>query len=228
MCFSAGASFGAAAVLGAAGVVIINKVKDRSQLMFASMPLFFAMQQVTEGFEWLSFKHSSFEGYHIPMMYGFLFFAQIFWPSWVPISIWKMERDKKRKKLLGYLSVIGVVASSLMAYRLLYLPVTSDIEGHHIRYDITSPQWMIIATSIMYVISTLISPVSSTLTHMKTLGLVMLTALIVTQIFYTEYLISVWCFFSALLSFVIYFVVQSSQYDRSHLNAILHKHINSD
>jgi len=227
MCFSAGASFGAAAILCVAGTVTIKKAKNPSQLMFAAIPLLFGMQQLTEGFVWLSFNNPAFESYHSPMMYAFLFFAQIFWPSWVPISIWNMETDKKRKKSLAYLGLLGLAGSALLAYRLIYLPVSSNIEGHHIQYQIVSHQWIIISSSILYVLSTLGSPLVSSLKYMKGLSLIMLTALVVTQIFYAHYLISVWCFFSALLSTRIYFILQNSR-DWSHLHSLLHKRINPD
>jgi uncharacterized protein DUF6629 len=157
MCFSAGASFGAAAILGTAGVVTLSKVKSPSQVMFVSMPLLFALQQTAEGFEWLSFTHPGFERYRLFMMYTFLFFAQVLWPSYVPIGIWNMEQDNTRKKFLGYLAVAGAAASLLLAYRLIYFPIASNIDGHHIHYDIGSPQWIIPVSSVLYFVSTLVS-----------------------------------------------------------------------
>jgi len=225
MCFSAGASFGAAAILGTAGVVTLTKTKNKSQWMFAAMPLLFGMQQLCEGFEWLSFNNHDFENYRSPMMYLFLIFAQVLWPTWVPLSIYSMEPDKKRKKVLGIVSVSGLLSSALLGYRLLFYAISSEVMGHHIRYDISSPEWMIIVSSILYFISTLVAPFSSTLKYMKLLGGIMLTALVVTEAFYEKYLISVWCFFAALLSITILMCLRSSQARPSGLDAILKREV---
>lgn len=225
MCFSAGASFSAAAILGAGGVAIMTKVKNPSQLMFASMPFLFGVQQFCEGFEWLSFINPNYEYLRSPMMYAFLAFAQIVWPSWVPISIWLMEPDRKRKKWIGFVAIVGLLSSALLLYRMIVFPVVSDIQGHHIRYDFSSPDWIIYISSLGYFVSTLVAPLSSTLKYMKALGIIMFTALVVTEIFYKEYLISVWCFFSALLSITILFVLQSSTVRKTDFHALFHRPI---
>ena len=84
MCFSASASFGAGVVLSVIGVASIKKAKSPTQIIFASIPLIFAVQQITEGFLWLSLTHSNFASLKQVTTYIFLFFAQIVWPIWVP------------------------------------------------------------------------------------------------------------------------------------------------
>jgi len=53
MCFSAGASFTAGTLLTFAGTETLRKVHKPSQIVFASIPLFFAFQQFAEGVLWL-------------------------------------------------------------------------------------------------------------------------------------------------------------------------------
>jgi hypothetical protein len=45
MCFSANASFGMGAVLMVAGIASVKKVNNLSQVIFAAIPLLFAVQQ---------------------------------------------------------------------------------------------------------------------------------------------------------------------------------------
>ena len=54
MCFSANASFGAGVVLTIIGVAAIKKVQHPSQILFASIPLLFAVQQISEGILWIT------------------------------------------------------------------------------------------------------------------------------------------------------------------------------
>ncbi len=49
MCFSATANFLGSAILGAVGVATVGEVKHRRELLFAGLPLFFAVHQFTEG-----------------------------------------------------------------------------------------------------------------------------------------------------------------------------------
>ena len=81
MCFSASASFGAAIVLSAISVSTIKKTQQPSQLYFAIIPLIFCLQQISEGFLWLSLTNPSYASLQQPMTYIFLFFAQILWPD---------------------------------------------------------------------------------------------------------------------------------------------------
>ena len=53
MCFSATANFVGSGVLGAVGVVTLTRVKHRRELLFASLPILFAIHQFIEGFVWL-------------------------------------------------------------------------------------------------------------------------------------------------------------------------------
>jgi hypothetical protein len=53
MCFSATANFVGSGVLTPVGVVTLTKVKHRRELLFASLPVLFAIHQFTEGFVWL-------------------------------------------------------------------------------------------------------------------------------------------------------------------------------
>jgi hypothetical protein len=52
MCFSAGASFTAGVLLTFVGSETLRKVHKPSQLALASIPVFFAAQQFTEGVLW--------------------------------------------------------------------------------------------------------------------------------------------------------------------------------
>jgi hypothetical protein len=54
MCFSAEASFAGGIIITSIGVATITKVHKPSQLLFASIPLFFGIQQIVEGILWLT------------------------------------------------------------------------------------------------------------------------------------------------------------------------------
>jgi hypothetical protein len=60
MCFSAEASFAGGIVISAIGIVTVTKIHKPSQLLFASIPLFFALQQFAEGLLWVALPNPDY------------------------------------------------------------------------------------------------------------------------------------------------------------------------
>ncbi|HET9434051.1 MAG TPA: DUF6629 family protein [Chitinophagaceae bacterium] len=116
MCFSAGASFGAAAVLSIVGAVAIIKARTVPEGMFAAIPFIFSIQQVAEGMLWLSFNNDDIPGRSF-FTYVFLVFAIIFWPIWIPLTTCFLEKDETRKKILTIILIFwGNSCCRLCAY----------------------------------------------------------------------------------------------------------------
>ena len=200
MCFSTSASFGAGIVLSVIGVASIKKAGTRSQVAFASIPLIFAVQQITEGFLWLALSDPDFAFLQWPTTYIFLFFAQIVWPFWVPFSILKLEKEPGRKKIGRVLMITGAIVSSYLAYCLLSFHVEAKIIGMHISYKQDYPVALGQYGGLLYVIATIAPPFLSSIKRMWTLGTAILISYIITTIFYTDYIVSVWCFFASIIS----------------------------
>ncbi|MDZ4759187.1 MAG: DUF6629 family protein [Bacteroidota bacterium] len=207
MCFSASASFGAGVVLSVIGVASIKKVRSPSQNAFASIPLIFALQQITEGFVWLSFTHASFAFVQEASTYIFLFFAQIIWPIWVPYSILILKKKEKRQKIEKLLVGVGGVVSLYLAYCLWCYPVEAKAIGYHISYSQHYPSQFSLYGGVLYIIATIVPPFFSNIKRMWALGTAILISYIITAIFYEAYIISVWCFFASVISIAVYAVM---------------------
>ncbi|WP_317897670.1 DUF6629 family protein [Aurantibacillus circumpalustris] len=203
MCFSASASFGAGIVLVAIGAASIKKKQNSSHVMFAAIPLIFGIQQISEGFLWLSLTHSGWNFLQRPMTYVFLFFAQIVWPFWVPYSILKLEKDKKRKKIERVLTILGATISVYLAYCLISYHVEAKILGLHITYLQNYPTSLSLFGGALYMIVTIIPPFFSGIKHMWSLGTAILISYVMTAIFYEGYIVSVWCFFASVISIAV-------------------------
>jgi len=205
MCFSSSVSFGASAFLMGAGIASLKKTESPKMMAFASLPIIFGVQQLSEAILWLSFSNSELDSWHNTSIYLFIFFAQVIWPIWIPFAVWLMEPDKTRKKILFYFMLLGWALSLYILYCLFAYEVSADIEGTHIRYQLHFPN-LVLRRSLIFLTS--IVPVFlSSLKRMKLLGVALLGSLILTFIFYTQYIISMWCFFAALLSAVVILVV---------------------
>jgi len=207
MCFSAGASFIASSVLSVAGVIAIRKVKKSSFLLLASIPLFFALQQFTEGFVWLSLTNSSLAVWQSIPIHFFLLFALAVWPVLVPLSIMLIEKNKKRKKVLKYMFWLGSALSVFMLYCLIFRNVTAKVMYLHIYYDIDYSIELPMFKYILYFIPTVFPPFISSHKKLRLFGIIILLSYIVTSLYFKENIVSVWCFFAAMVSVVILYVV---------------------
>jgi len=207
MCFSATASFGAGVVLTAIGAASLKTVTKPQQLPFAGIPLLFAAQQFAEGFLWLSLLNSEYAAFKEPCTYLFLFFAQIFWPFWVPFAVLKLETNERKKKILKIMFVTGILVSLYFLSCMMIFPVNGTIEECHIFYTFGYPVIMTPIVSVFYAMATMVSLMVSSVKGMKLFGISVFIAYLITGVFYLDYFVSVWCFFSAILSLIIVSVI---------------------
>ena len=209
MCFSAGASFAVGASLLGPGYYAVRRTESPGMLAFACTPIVFCFHQIAEGFLWLSLKNPDFASWYNPALYGYSFISQPIWPIWTPLVMWLMETDKRRKKILFYFLLLGGTSCLYMFYCLITYNISAVAENGHIRYYRDFPYLNIMRPVNFVTIG--ITPFLSTLRHTKLLAGAMMASLILTYIFYTDYLISVWCFFAAILSLLIILVINSNK-----------------
>lgn len=211
MCFSAGASFGASVVLGAVGVTTLKNVKTSEQVPFAMIPLIFAVQQAAEGMLWIGLsgtEHASWR--HFPV-YIFLIFAQLVWPVWAPFSILLLEKDALRKKILYLLLAVGAVTSLYLMYCMFVYDLKAEIQTGHIHYTLDFPLAFAGISGVLYFMPTVLPLFVSSFKRMWILGLAILSSFIITKIYFEEHLISVWCFFAALISVTVLLILIKSK-----------------
>ena len=211
MCFSATASFTASGVLALAGIATLRETKQKSHIPFASIPLLFAVQQFFEGFVWLSLQHTEYAGWEAFSTTTFLIFAQVVWPIFVPLSILYMEREYKRRVVLIFLSIAGILVGGYLGTCILIYDVKAIINDFHIKYDLSFPPFNLNYNGILYFTATVIPAFVSSVKWMKYFAGAILGSFLLTEILYPSYLISVWCFFAAILSSIIYFIIRAQK-----------------
>ena len=211
MCFSAGASFTAGVVLSAVGVATQRKVRKPAQRLFAGIPLLFGFQQFAEGVLWVTLRSGGHDWLQNAATYIFLITALVILPVMIPLSMWFMEEVKKRKKILAILIVTGGIVSLFYAFCLISYNVTPQIKDFHIQYIHEFPQTLAEIASLFYGASVVVPFFVSSVRRMWLVGILIAVSWLITGIFFAGYLISVWCFFAALISVVIYWVLSGSQ-----------------
>jgi hypothetical protein len=211
MCFSPEASFAGGIIISTIGVATITKVHKTSQVLFASIPLFFGIQQIVEGTLWLTIPTPEFTGIKEIATYIFLVMADFLWPVMIPLSVLFMEKDAKRKRILRILLGMGIVLSIYYAFCLIFFNVSPEIKGYHIYYKTDFPEALSMPAFIVYLVVTITPLFVSSIKRTYLMGILMFLSCLVTAIFFTQYLTSVWCFFAALLSAVIFWILSDSK-----------------
>ena len=207
MCFSANASFGAGIVLSVIGVASIRKVENPAHLLFAAIPLIFAIQQVSEGFLWLTIPYQGNLLTQKIMTYGFLFFAQFFWPLWLPIAVIYLEKAENRRKIQYLWLGAGIIVSLYALNGLVNHTVKASIIGYHITYEMDYFNSFRKYSGLFYVAATVAPSFCSHIKRMWIFGTTIILSYIITVLLYDNYVVSVWCFFSSIISMSIYIII---------------------
>lgn len=200
MCFSATASFAAAGLTGAIGLFVLARTQDARDLPLASMPMFFAAQQLIEGGLWLTLPVAPESPAVSFLTHAFLSLALIFWPVFSPIAALALETEAVRRRLMTACLAFGVGVSAYFFWTVSLEPHSARIAGGHIDYEIgRTPE----VVALLYLAATTLALLLSSQRAVVLFGAMVFAGSLVTYLFYEQALISVWCFFAAAGSVVI-------------------------
>ena len=200
MCFSATASFVAGAGLSVLGVATLRATRRRAEIPFAAIPLMFGLQQMVEGALWLSFRFDAPQ-LNVAMTYLFSMFSHVLWPIFVPFAIGLLETVPWRRKVIRGFQGVGLLVGLYLLFLIIEFPVTAVV-AEHIVY--VSPHFYRIPVMLLYVAATCVSCFFSSSATIRLFGILALLLFAVAYGFFAVALFSVWCFFSALLSAIIF------------------------
>lgn len=208
MCFSAGASFAAGNILCTAGIISMRRTSDSGAKYFAAIPLAFGVQQLGEGCLWLSLQGLIPASYSALSMYFFLLVAQVFWPTWVPLSFYMLDQKHPAGKILRWFLASGILVSAVLGWFLFHDGATATVEAYHVDYTLGRPHgWIGKIFTGLYLAVTILPPFISSRPKMRMLGIALAISALVSFILYYTWFVSVWCFFAALISFWVLYLV---------------------
>jgi hypothetical protein len=219
MCFSAQASFIAGATLSSIGLFLISKYRTSKLYPLAFAPLAFGIQQALEGGVWVTLnKGDVISILHTLCVYGFTFFAGIFWPLATSSTLYYLEQNTLRKKMLAFTVTCGLIVAIMSAFTLIKMNITANALNHHIVYTIRSPffdttmmyYWYKVGL-ILYCIATIGALFISSIPYAWILGVLTTLGFIIAHLFYYFAFGSVWCFFAALISGCVWYIFSSNR-----------------
>lgn len=213
MCFSATASFTVAAVLVPKGAITLTRAArlGRGWVALGVYPLAFAAQQAVEGVLWQALDSGDAATAAIAAR-GFVVVSHFFWLFWVPLSVALIEPVRWRRRAQLGLGSLGAVFGLSMVLPILWhedwLSVavvggsldyrTVLIYDGHVGRDVLRGLYAGVILGALLLSS---NP------RIRLFGGAILASLIATFALYPLTFISVWCFFAAVLSALLLWLV---------------------
>jgi hypothetical protein len=217
MCFSAEASFTAAAILLPAGGFAIRKAYQvNSNLVpLAALPLLFGVQQLFEGLVWTGSNLSSdkmVERYSV----AYMFFSWLAWPIWVPLSTYFLEPCRRRHVYLLF-AILGGIIGAMQYFPYFahdgwlltkFLPNAISYEGTVLFDYIMQREY----TYAIYLFVIIVPLLTSSNRRAQVFGILISLVAVTTYLFFQFAYISVFCFGGAVMSlYIIYFIYREPE-----------------
>ncbi len=222
MCFSSSASFVLAAVLLPLGVGSVRYCRDRQRsdlLPLALTPLLFSVQQALEGLVWLGLAPGGSDRLVHSAALSYLFFAYAFWLAWFPWCVLRLNLHATpplRRRILVGLLVLGLLMGGV-----LWLPLVADgslfqptVVNGSLDYhtSLLVDRWINLGLGSTGYAVIIIGPLMlSASGRLRWFGAGILTAFLVSHLVYGYAFASVWCFFSALLTASLYWILRDPE-----------------
>jgi hypothetical protein len=217
VCFSATANFVGSGVLGVVGVATLTRVKHRRELLFAALPILFAVHQFIEGFVWLGLDGILSPVVAHNMGAAFMLYAQGLLPFLLPLSVLLFEPDgKSRRRMMPFL-VLGGATTLYILWALTAYPLQLSVKGNSIVYINQATNNT--AVALLYVIATCGSLFFSKVKAMVMFGAANLVILLSVMELKRYAFTSLWCAYAAVASVIILAYFWRSSGDRPFLYA---------
>jgi len=150
---------------------------------------------------WLTFQFDS-PALNPAMTLLYSLFSHVLWPIYVPLAVLLLEPVRWRRKVLAAFLAVGLGIGLYLLVSMFLFPIVSRAAGGHIEYD--SPHFFIGPVIAGYLTATCISMLFSSHNAVKLFGIAALLSFVASYAVYTQWFFSIWCFFAAILSGIVY------------------------
>ena len=190
-------------IIGVVGILTLRKVSTPKEVVFASLPMLFSLHQFTQGFVWLGVNHFIGERALYMAENIFVFYAQGLLQFLVPLSIWLLEPSGTRKKIIFILMILGGLLTAYTLWGLSVQPTYVSVEHNALTYvnPWTNHRWI----AMIYVLTTCGSLILSSSIAIQIFGWLNLIGLSVVSLLKPYAFTSIWCFYAAAVSVLLYF-----------------------
>jgi len=196
-------NFTLSGAIGLIGILTLRKVSTPNEILFALLPLLFALHQFDEGFVWLGIGgHINMRALEIAAGI-FIYYAQGLLPFLVPLAIWLIEKESYKRKLVGILTLLGLGLAVYTMYGLATIPTSVSVVNNTLYYR--NPWTDNIYDASIYILTTCGSLMLSSSISIQLFGFLNLIGLTVIYLLRPYGFTSLWCLYAAVISGLLYF-----------------------
>ena len=196
-------NFTLSGAIGLIGILTLRKVSTPNEVLFALLPLLFALHQFDEGFVWLGIGgHINMRALEIAAGI-FVYYAQGLLPFLVPLAIWLIEKESYKRKLVGILTLLGLGLAVYTMYGLATIPTSVSVVNNTLYYR--NPWTDNIYDASIYILTTCGSLMLSSSISIQLFGFLNLIGLTVIYLLRPYGFTSLWCLYAAVISGLLYF-----------------------
>ena len=196
-------NFTLSGAIGLIGILTLKKVSTPKEVLFALLPLLFALHQFDEGFVWLGMnEHINTRALEIAAGI-FVYYAQGLLPFLVPLAIWLIEKESYKRKLVGILTILGFGLAVYTMYGLSMIPTNVSVVNNTLYYY--NPWTENVYDASIYILTTCGSLILSSSISIQLFGFLNLIGLIVIFLLRPYGFTSLWCLYAAVISGLLYF-----------------------
>ncbi len=196
-------NFTLSGAIGLIGILTLRKVSTPNEILFALLPLLFALHQFDEGFVWLGIGgHINMRALEIAAGI-FIYYAQGLLPFLVPLAIWLIEKESYKRKLVGILTLLGLGLAVYTMYGLATIPTSVSVVNNTLYYR--NPWTDNIYDASIYILTTCGSLMLSSSISIQLFGFLNLIGLTVIYLLRPYGFTSLWCLYAAAISGLLYF-----------------------
>lgn len=179
-------------------VVSLREVRHVRELAFASLPLLFALHQLSEAVVWARFDGASVSGplWHAAVL-AYVGYAMVVLPTLFPLSVLLLEPRGDRIRVAPFVA-LGLAMSVVFAVEVFSAPVTVVAHAHALEYVTGLHHGGLL--SVGYIVAVIGPALLSGYRSIVAFGLVNLVGLVVVAAVYLEGFASLWCVYAALAS----------------------------
>jgi hypothetical protein len=201
VCFSVQADVAAGVVLLPMAVVSLREVHHVRELAFASLPLLFALHQLTEAVVWARLEGHAVSGplWHAAVL-AYVGYAMVVLPTLFPLSVLLLEPRGDRLRVAPFV-VLGLVLSVVFAVEVFSAPVTVVPHPHALEYATGVRHGDLL--SVAYVVAVIGPALLSGYRSVVAFGVVNLVGLLLVAAVYLDAFASLWCVYAAITSALI-------------------------
>ncbi len=185
------------------GLLTLRKVSTPNEVIFASLPLLFALHQFTQGFVWLGLNHLISHRALTMASSIFVFYAQGLLPFLIPLAVWLIEPAGWKKNVVAVLMVLGSLLTAYSLWGLATEPTTVHIVGGTLSYinPWTDNQY----DATVYILTTCGSLILCSSISVQLFGWLNFIGLALIAVYKPYGFTSLWCLYAAMVSVLLYF-----------------------